>query len=49
MWSDVHTFLCWIGWHEWIWKLPDMGTIPVFSSPPNNAKCKHCGVVYKEL
>lgn len=39
--------LCWIGWHEFVWKLEDGESIILDSPPPDHAKCKHCGTRYK--
>lgn len=36
--------LCAVGWHEFTWKLRRNGVINLSSNPPDDAKCKHCGI-----
>ena len=40
----IGKLLCMIGWHNWTWKLSDVGFID--DSIPEIAKCGRCGVEY---
>lgn len=39
-------FLCYIGWHEWVWSLSDYPGRAVDAPPPDDCKCIYCGVPY---
>lgn len=41
--------LCFIGWHNWTWKLKYAGNsrpIILNAPPPDDAKCSQCGKKY---
>ena len=38
-------FLCFIGWHNFVWRLNGT-TLDYDGVPPPNAKCKHCKIQY---
>ena len=40
----IRKMLCFIGWHEWTWKLSDVECID--DKIPDFAICKHCGERY---
>jgi hypothetical protein len=42
----INRFLCFIGWHEWRWKLPKGEPLDLNSNPPQYAKCDHCGITF---
>lgn len=43
----LQKLLCFIGWHEFSWLLPEDGVINLSGPPPDHATCLHCGVRYK--
>ena len=38
--------LCFLGWHTWTWVLTDNPVI--FNCPPDNSKCKNCGITFSK-
>ena len=47
----IGKLLCFIGWHNWTWKLTYFGNtgpqpIILNAPPPDNAKCSRCGKPY---
>ena len=46
MWNK---FLCFLGWHTFVWKYEEGTVIFPKAPPPPNAKCEHCGVTFGDL
>jgi len=47
MFNFCKKFLCFIGYHNWTWKIKEGEVLFLDSSPPSHAFCDKCDKKYK--